>query len=78
MALSSARAHAQLHEAISGRQDIGEALGILMERHKLDERAAFDMLTKVSQDHNIKIRELASTINTTGEIPDHGQPANDP
>jgi hypothetical protein len=72
VALSGARHDAQMHEAISSRQDIGEALGILMERYKLDEQAAFDMLTKISQNRNIKIRHLAHTINTTGEIPREG------
>jgi transcriptional regulator with GAF, ATPase, and Fis domain len=72
VALSGARHDAQMHEAISSRQDIGEALGILMERYKLDEQAAFDILTKISQNRNIKIRHLAHTINTTGEIPCEG------
>lgn len=69
VALSSARTDRQLHEAIQSRQNIGEALGILMERHKLTEQEAFARLTKLSQDRNIKIRDLARKINTTGVIP---------
>lgn len=69
VALAGARHDAQLHKAISTRQDIGEALGIIMERHKVDEHTAFDLLTRISQNSNTKIRELAHTINTTGEIP---------
>lgn len=72
VALSRARHDAQLQEAISSRQDIGEALGIIMERHQVDEQAAFDMLTKISQNRNVKIRDLAHTINTTGKIPRGG------
>ncbi len=30
---------------------------------------AFASLTKASQDHNIKVRDLAHIINTKGEIP---------
>lgn len=70
VALSSARTNEQLREAISTRQDIGEALGILMERHKAGEQDAFRMLTEASQHRNIKIRDLAHTINTTGQLPD--------
>ncbi|WP_116040874.1 GAF and ANTAR domain-containing protein [Amycolatopsis palatopharyngis] len=69
VALASARNEAQLHEAIRTRQEIGEALGILMERHGLTEQQAFAALTKASQDHNIKLREIARTISTKGEIP---------
>ncbi|WP_307849424.1 GAF and ANTAR domain-containing protein [Qaidamihabitans albus] len=69
VALSSARTHAQLVEAIGTRQEIGEALGILMERHQVGEQEALARLTKVSQDRNVKIRELAAIINRTGEVP---------
>ncbi|SFB48616.1 GAF domain-containing protein [Amycolatopsis marina] len=69
VALSTARHEAQLREAIATRQDIGEALGILMERHMYTEQDAFTLLTKVSQDLNIKLRDIAHTIVTTGEIP---------
>jgi hypothetical protein len=69
VALASANTKAQLNEAIATRQDIGEALGILMERHKLTEQEAFARLTKFSQDRNIKVRALAHSVITTGEIP---------
>ncbi|WP_307849778.1 GAF and ANTAR domain-containing protein [Qaidamihabitans albus] len=69
VALASAHTNAQLHEAIGTRQDIGEALGIIMERHKLTEDEAFDLLMRISQDRNIKIRKLANTITTTGDLP---------
>ncbi len=55
VALSSAHTTAQLHEAIGSRQDVGAAIGILMERYRLDERAAFDLLARLSQHHNIKL-----------------------
>lgn len=69
VALSSTRTYAHLREANATRQDIGEALGIVMERHHLTEQAAFAMLTRTSQHRNIKLREIARTVARTGEIP---------
>lgn len=69
VAFSSARHEAQLRDAIATRQDIGEALGIVMERYKLPEQDAFAVLRKTSQDRNIKLRDLARTISESGEIP---------
>lgn len=68
VAFASARSDAQLHQAIASRQDIGEALGIVMERFKLTERQAFQVLRKASQDKNIKLRDLAREVTETGEI----------
>ncbi|SNR81189.1 ANTAR domain-containing protein [Haloechinothrix alba] len=69
VAFANARTDAQLHEALATRTDIGEALGIIMERYVLAEHDAFAVLTKASQDHNIKVRDLARTITETGEVP---------
>lgn len=69
VALSSARTNSSLHEAIGTRQDIGEALGIVMERNRVSERDAFAALTKASQQHNIKLRDIARSITRTGEVP---------
>lgn len=69
VALSSARSHAQLATALESRSEIGEALGIIMERYKLSEREAFSVLRKSSQDHNIKLRDVARQVAETGQIP---------
>lgn len=69
VAFSSARTHAQLHSAMETRHSIGEAIGIVMERYKLDEDQAFSVLKKSSQDQNIKLREIVRTVTETGEIP---------
>lgn len=69
---ASARNDAQLREAISTRQDIGEALGIIMERYRIGEDEAFAVLRKASQDHNIKLRDLARTVTETGAVPGAG------
>lgn len=69
VALASARSHAQLARALESRSDIGEALGILMERYKVSEAEAFAVLRRSSQDLNIKLREVARRVTATGEIP---------
>ena len=58
-----------LHRAIESRQVIGQAVGILMERHRLSPQQAFDNMVTISQQSHIKLRELALRINETGEEP---------
>ena len=58
-----------LHRAIESRQVIGQAVGILMERHRLSPQQAFDTMVTTSQQSHIKLRELAPRINETGEEP---------
>jgi transcriptional regulator with GAF, ATPase, and Fis domain len=62
VAFSSARSHAQLEQAIATRHVIGEAMGILMGSHRLTEEQAFDVLRRFSQEHNIKLREVARQV----------------
>jgi hypothetical protein len=40
-----------------------------MERFKLTPDRAFDVLTRVSQEGNVKVRELARRVVETGENP---------
>ncbi|GLY78552.1 GAF and ANTAR domain-containing protein [Actinoallomurus iriomotensis] len=70
VAFANARAEADLHIAISSRQDIGMAVGILMERHKLSTDQAFALLSRASQERNVKLREIARRVVETGESPD--------
>lgn len=69
VAFSSARSDAHLHGAISSRQDIGMAVGILMERHKLSPDEAFSVLTRASQETNTKLRDVARRVTETGDEP---------
>jgi hypothetical protein len=48
-----------LQRAIDTRQLIGQACGILMERHRWTADQAFAELVTVSQRHHLKLRELA-------------------
>ncbi|MEU5778445.1 GAF and ANTAR domain-containing protein [Streptomyces venezuelae] len=62
VAFSSARTHAQLEQAVSTRHTIGEAMGILMGRHRLTEEEAFDVLRRYSQENNVKLRDVAARV----------------
>ncbi len=61
-----------LHTALSTRETIGQALGILMERERINSDQAFDILRRASQHLNIKLREVAQNLVDTGENPDTG------
>ncbi|GGX73859.1 GAF and ANTAR domain-containing protein [Streptomyces anandii] len=62
VALASARTVDQLEHALETRHAIGEAMGILRERHRLSEDDAFAVLRRISQHHNIKLRDVAQNI----------------
>ena len=68
IALASAQHESQLTFALTTRDIIGQAKGILMERHKIDADQAFALLTKISRDHNIKLRDLADTLAHSGSL----------
>lgn len=68
VAFSSARTHAQLEQAVATRHVIGEAMGILMGSHQLTEEQAFDVLRRFSQEHNIKLREVARRVCEQGSL----------
>lgn len=58
-----------LDRALGSRKLVGIAQGILMERFKLDGDQAFAVLLRYSQDRNVKLRVVAETLATTGELP---------
>lgn len=62
MALDYARQIDQLQEAISTRQVIGQAVGIVMERFGVDEAHAFGFLTRLSSHENVKLRLVAERL----------------
>lgn len=55
--------------ALDARKRIGQAEGLLMERHGLNEDQAFGVLKRFSQDHNIKLRDLAEQLVQTRQLP---------
>ena len=62
VALAAAQKVQQLETALGGRTVIAQATGILMERFDLDPDRAFSVLSRMSQQNNVKIRELARQI----------------
>ncbi|GAA2760938.1 GAF and ANTAR domain-containing protein [Actinopolymorpha rutila] len=69
VAIAAARRAETLTEALKTRSEISEAVGIVMERHRLTSEEAFEVLRRISQNRNIKLREVAHRILYTGEIP---------
>lgn len=68
VALSSARDAANLWKAIDARRLIGQAQGILMERFQVDADQAFAVLRRYSQDHNVKLHEVAQRLIETRSL----------
>lgn len=58
----------RLHDALSTRDVIGQAKGILMERHGISEEQAFNVLRRASNDLNIKLRDVAAEIAGGGSV----------
>ena len=52
----------QLNEALKTRDMIGQAKGILMEREGISDPEAFEMLKIISQNSNVKLREIAHKL----------------
>ena len=58
----------QLNDALRNRDLIGQAKGILMERHKISAHQAFTLLSTVSSNTNIKLTQIAEHLATSGEL----------
>jgi GAF domain-containing protein len=66
-AILASREGDQLQSALSTRDRIGQAKGIIMERFKIDDVRAFAMLRQLSQDANIKLIDVAQRVIDTRE-----------
>ena len=67
--LANAQTHArdenkidQLQQGLVTRSVIGQAVGIIMATRHVDSEKAFEVLRKISQTTNVKLRELAVTL----------------
>lgn len=69
IALAHAELEASLRTGLATREEIGRAVGILMERHKVLAAQAFDMLVYASQHSHRKLRDIAAWMTETGEDP---------
>jgi PAS domain S-box-containing protein len=66
----SADKQANLEAAIQSHRMVGQAVGILVERHRLTPNQAFDRLKQASQNRNLKLHDVASRVIETGAEPD--------
>jgi hypothetical protein len=60
---------ANLERAVESHRLVGQAMGILIERHRIVSEEAFEVLRRASQDHNVKLREVARRVIETGAEP---------
>ncbi len=61
-ALLANRHSEQLASALTTRDRIGQAKGIIMERFQVDDVQAFEMLRRLSQDSNTKLIDIAQQV----------------
>jgi hypothetical protein len=67
-AILASRQGVQLESALSTRDRIGQAKGIIMERFGVDDVQAFEMLRRLSQDSNTRLIDIAQrVIDTRGD-----------
>ncbi|TAM68074.1 GAF and ANTAR domain-containing protein [Mycobacterium sp.] len=62
LAWSMMRRQDQFRSALTSRDIIGQAKGVIMERFDIDAVEAFQLLTRVSQQSNIKLIEIARAL----------------
>jgi GAF domain-containing protein len=77
IALGNATQRATFNAGLQSRKVIGQAIGILMERHQMDEDRAFAFLVRASSHGNRKLRDIAQgLVNQTnaGALPPRQNP----
>ena len=72
IALAESLHETGLYMAMDTRKLIGQAQGLLMERHGLQAMEAFEVLLRYSQDHNIKLRYVAEHLLAARQPPAPG------
>lgn len=70
IALAHADMLRHMRRAIDSRTTIGQACGILIERHKVRPADAFEMLVRASQRNHLKLRDIAARVVETGQEPE--------
>ena len=73
LAVLADREAAALRVALAGRDVIGQAKGILMERFRISSDEAFGILVRSSQYSNVKLRAVAAQLVWSGELPMGGE-----
>jgi transcriptional regulator with GAF, ATPase, and Fis domain len=62
VAVAAAQEIETLRRAVDSRDTIGQAKGILMERHAITASVAFSVLVRYSRDNNVKLVDVASNV----------------
>ena len=70
LAQQSADRQEHLARGIESHRLIGQAVGILVERHRVTPAEAFERLKHASQDRNLKLRAVAELVIETGADPE--------
>jgi GAF domain-containing protein len=61
-AVLASREGEQLKSALSSRDRIGQAKGIIMQRYKVDDVQAFELMRRLSQDSNTRLVDIAQQV----------------
>jgi transcriptional regulator with GAF, ATPase, and Fis domain len=59
----------QFQSALASRDTIGQAKGMIMERFNVDAIRAFELLTKISQDSNTRVADIAAELVSRRALP---------
>jgi hypothetical protein len=62
LAMEQAVREVNLVAALASSRTIGKAIGVIMQRHHLDDDAAFQHLVRISQHTNAKLRDVAAEL----------------
>lgn len=66
---TSAERARNLEKAVDSHRFVGQAVGVLIERHRLTSAQAFERLRTASQRQNRKLRDVAFDVIETGVDP---------
>ena len=69
IAIASSRRAENLALGMAGRDLIGQAKGILMERYRITADDAFELLRTASMATQLKVQAVAGRLVDTGELP---------
>ncbi len=72
-AMANARLVGGLRTALDSRHTIGIAQGVLAVRYDISYERAFQVLHRYSNDHNVKLRDVAEQVLETRSLPIAGQ-----
>jgi len=67
--LTAAIAQEGAEAALQTREVIGQAKGLLMERHQLTADRAFERLSTASPDRKVTLRQIAEIVTSPGNLP---------